>query len=235
MANPEVVTREKWLVARKAHLEKEKELTRLRDELSRARRELPWVRVEKEYVFQGPNGDETFSDLFEGKSQLIVYHFMFHPSWKEGCKSCSYWADNYAGINIHLNQRDVNMVTISKAPLEQLDAFKKRMGWRFKWVSSADNDFNRDYHVSFTAQEIEKGEMYYNYRTTRFPMEEAPGLSVFAKDEAGSVFHTYSCYSRGLDMLNGAYHHLDLVPKGRDEDKLSYTMEWIRIRDQYDA
>jgi predicted dithiol-disulfide oxidoreductase (DUF899 family) len=234
MPNHKVVSRDEWLTARKRLLGKEKEFTRLRDQLSAERRELPWVKVEKPYVFAGPRAKETLTDLFDGRSQLIVYHFMFHPSWNEGCPSCSFWADNFNGIIVHLNHRDVTMVAISKAPFEKLDAYKKRMGWTFKWLSSSDNDFNRDYHVSFTPEEMQNGEMYYNYTTTKFPAEEAPGISVFYRDEAGEIFHTYSCYERGLDMLNGAYHYLDLVPKGRDEDNLSHAMAWLRRHDQYE-
>jgi predicted dithiol-disulfide oxidoreductase (DUF899 family) len=233
MEKHKVVSKEEWLVARKEHLIKEKEFTRLRDELSRQRRELPWEAVKKEYVFEGPTGKQTLPELFEGRSELVVYHFMYPPSWSEGCKSCSFWADNYNGIIVHLNHRDVTMVTISKAPFEKLEAFRKRMGWQFKWFSSFGNDFNRDYQVSFTPEEMQKGEMYYNYRTSKFPVEEAPGISVFYKDKDGNVFHTYSCYARGLDMLNGAYHYLDLVPKGRDEDGLPYPMEWLRHHDKY--
>ncbi len=234
MQNHRIVSSEEWLVARKEHLAKEKEFTRLRDQLSRERRDLPWVRVDKKYVFDGPKGKESLSDLFEGRSQIVVYHFMFHPSWDEGCKSCSFWADNFNGITVHLNHRDVTTVAISKAPLAKLETFKKRMGWSFKWVSSFDTDFNRDCHVSFTPEEMERGEMYYNYGMNKFPMEEAPGISVFYRDKDNSIFHTYSCYARGLDMLNGAYHYLDLVPKGRDEDSLSYHMAWLRHRDKYE-
>ncbi len=234
MQNHRIVSSEEWLVARKEHLAKEKEFTRLRDQLSRERRDLPWVRVDKKYVFDGPKGKESLSDLFEGRSQIVVYHFMFHPSWDEGCKSCSFWADNFNGITVHLNHRDVTTVAISKAPLAKLETFKKRMGWSFKWVSSFDTDFNRDCHVSFTPEEMERGEMYYNYGMNKFPMEEAPGISVFYRDKDNSIFHTYSCYARGLDMLNGAYHYLDLVPKGRDENSLSYHMAWLRHRDKYE-
>lgn len=235
MKNHKVVSREEWLVARKEHLAKEKELTRLRDQLSRERRDLPWVKVDKEYVFAGPKGRETLSDLFEGRSQLLVYHFMFDPGWSEGCKSCSFWADNYNDIIVHLHHRDVTVVTISRAPLEKLEAFKKRMGWGFKWVSSLETDFNRDYHVSFTPEERAKGEMYYNYRLCNFPSSEGPGISVFYKEQEGRVFHTYSCYARGLDMVNGAYHLLDLVPKGRDEAALRSTMAWLRHHDKYEG
>jgi len=234
MQNHKVVSREEWLVARKEHLAKEKEFTRLRDQLSQQRRALPWAKVEKAYIFDGPNGKETFAELFAGRSQLLVYHFMFHPSWNEGCKSCSFWADNFNGIMVHLNQRDVTMAVISKAPLDQLEVFKKRMGWNFKWVSSFSTDFNRDYQVSFTPEELEKGEMYHNYEVRKFPREEAAGISVFYKDQEGNIFHTYSCYARGLDMLNGAYHYLDLVPKGRDEADLSYPQAWVRHHDKYD-
>lgn len=234
MHNHKVVSKAEWLAAREEHLAKEKEFTRLRDELSQQRRDLPWVRIDKDYVFDGPKGKESLSELFEGRSQLVVYHFMFHPSWDEGCKSCSFWADNFNGIIVHLNHRDVTMLAISKAPLAKLEEFKKRMGWSFKWMSSFRNDFNRDYHVSFTPEEIQKGEMYYNYRMVRYPREEAHGISVFYKDEDGGIFHTYSCYSRGLDMLNAAYHYLDLVPKGRGEEGLSYGMEWLRHHDKYD-
>ncbi|HSB72203.1 MAG TPA: thioredoxin family protein [Candidatus Methylomirabilis sp.] len=235
MKNHQVVSREVWLVARKGHLAKEKALTRLRDRLSRERRELPWVKVEIEYLFEGPNGRETLADLFEGRSQLLVYHFMFDPSWREGCKSCSFWADNYNDIIVHLNHRDVTMVTVSRAPLPKLEAFKQRMGWGFKWVSSLHTDFNRDYHVSFTPEERETGEANYNYRLTNFPSSEGPGVSVFYKDQDGNVFHTYSCYARGLDMVNGAYHLLDLVPKGRDEEGPRSPMAWLRHHDSYDA
>ena len=234
MANQNAVTREEWLVARKKHLVKEKEFTRLRDELSKQRRDLPWVKVDKEYVFEGLNGKESLAGLFAGRSQLLVYHFMFGPDWEEGCPSCSFWADNYDGIIQHLSHRDVTMVTVSRAPLDQLQAYRKRMGWGFKWVSSFDNDFNHDYHVSFTEEDLEKGETYYNYSMRKGGGAEAPGISVFYKDENGDVFHTYSSYSRGLDMLNGAYHLLDLVPKGRDEAEFNFPMAWVRRHDVYE-
>jgi predicted dithiol-disulfide oxidoreductase (DUF899 family) len=232
MTDHELVAREAWLEARKALLAEEKALTRERDRLSAARRDLPWVRIEKSYVFDGPDGDESLGDLFEGRSQLIVYHFMYDPEWEEGCKSCSFWADGFERLIVHLNHRDVSMVAVSKAPLATLEAYKARLGWTFKWVSSFANDFNRDFNVSFTPEELEAGEVDYNYGRQRFPATEAPGISVFAKDDAG-IYHTYSCYSRGLDMLNPGYHYLDLVPKGRDEDGLSFTMEWLRRRDEY--
>jgi predicted dithiol-disulfide oxidoreductase (DUF899 family) len=231
--NPRVVPEPEWLVARKDLLTREKELTRLRDEVSRHRRELPWVKVEKEYVFDGPNGKETLSDLFENRSQLIVYHFMFAPGWEEGCKSCSYLADHFDGANWHLPHRDVTFVVISRAPLSELEAYKKRMGWKFKWLSSYGNDFNFDYHVSATEEEKTKGKIFYNYRTDELIGDEMPGLSVFYKDENGDVSHTYSTYGRGLDILVGAYNFLDLVPNGRDEDLLDFTMDWVRRHDQY--
>lgn len=229
-----VVSRDEWLRARKEFLAKEKEFTRLRDELSAERRALPWVKVEKNYVFQGPDGPASLADLFGDKSQLVVYHFMFGPDWEEGCKNCSFCADNYDGATVHLAHRDVSFVAVSRGALDKLQAYRKRMGWRFPWVSSAGSDFNFDFHVSFTPDAMAKGEVYYNYRTTKFPSEEAPGLSAFYKNAAGEIFHTYSCYARGLDMLLGAYHYLDIVPKGRDEADLSYSMEWIHRHDQYE-
>jgi predicted dithiol-disulfide oxidoreductase (DUF899 family) len=233
MQDHQVVPGDEWLQARKELLVKEKQFTRLRDQLSQARRALPWEKVDKEYVFENPAGKQTLADLFDGRSQLIVYHFMYGPDWNEGCPSCSFWADNFNGIDIHLRHRDITMVAVSRAPLKTLDAYKKRMGWSFNWVSSLDTDFNFDFHVSFTPDEMEKGEMNYNYETRKFPSEEGPGISVFCKNEQGDVFHTYSCFSRGLDMLNGAYHYMDLAPKGRDEDDLPYSMAWLNRRDQY--
>jgi predicted dithiol-disulfide oxidoreductase (DUF899 family) len=233
-ANPsKAVLEAEWLVARKDLLTREKELTRLRDEVSRHRRELPWVKVGKEYVFEGSNGKETLADLFDGHSQLIVYHFMLGPGWGEGCKSCSYLADHFDGANWHLPHRDVTFVAISRGPLSEIEPYKKRMGWRFKWVSSYGNDFNFDYHVSFTEEDEETGKVYYNYTTQEFISDELPGLSVFYKDENGDVFHTYSMYARGLDILVGAYNFLDLVPKGRDEDQFDFTMDWVRRHDEY--
>lgn len=228
-----IVSPEEWLSARKELLKKEKQFTRLRDQLSAEVRGLPWVEVEKPYVFDGPDGKVSLSDLFDGRSQLIVYHFMFAPGWGEGCKSCSFVVDHFDGMAAHLNARDVSMAVVSRAPIEELQTFRKRMGWRFKWVSSSGNDFNYDYHVSFTKDEMAKGKVYYNYELQEFPSEEGPGISVFYKDEAGSIFHTYSAYTRGLDMLMGTYNYLDLVPKGRDEDGLVFTMEWVRHHDKY--
>jgi predicted dithiol-disulfide oxidoreductase (DUF899 family) len=233
MSQPRIVSRDEWLAARKLHLSKEKELTRRRDRLSAERRELPWVKVDEPYVFDGPKGKETLADLFGGRSQLIVYHFMFGPGWKEGCPSCSFLADHIDGAVVHLAQRDVTLLAVSRAPLPQIEAFKKRMGWRFKWVSSYGNDFNFDYHVSFTADEMAAGEVFYNYQMMEFSGEELPGTSVFYKDGAGDVFHTYSSYARGGDLLLGTYNYLDLVPKGRDEDALAFTMAWVRHHDRY--
>ena len=234
MKNQKVVSREDWITARKEHLVKEKEFTRLRDQLSQDRRELPWVKVEKEYLFDGPDGKQSLSDLFDGRSQLIIYHFMYGPDWEEGCPSCSFWADNFNGIDIHLKHRDISLIAVSRARIDTLEAYSRRMGWNFKWVSSYGSDFNQDYHVSFTPDEMEKGEMFYNFGITKFSSEEAPGISVFYKNPQGEVFHTYSCYARGLDMLNGAYHYMDLAPKGRDENDLPFTMAWLRRHDQYE-
>jgi predicted dithiol-disulfide oxidoreductase (DUF899 family) len=228
-----IVSRDEWLAARKRHLAKEKEFTRLRDRLSAERRELPWTRVDKPYVFDGPDGRETLADLFGGRSQLIAYHFMLGPGWGEGCKSCSFLADHIDGAAVHLAQRDVTLLAVSRAPWPEIAAFRKRMGWRFKWVSSHASDFNRDYHVSFAADEIEGDRAYYNYELGKFPSEEAPGVSVFYKDSGGVVFHTYSAYARGLDILIGAYNYLDLAPKGRDEAELPWTMAWVRHHDRY--
>jgi predicted dithiol-disulfide oxidoreductase (DUF899 family) len=228
-----VVPPDQWLRARLELLAKEKEFTRLRDELNRARRELPWERVDKEYVFDGPEGRETLEQLFQARSQLLVYHFMFAPDWEAGCKHCSWWADNFERNIVHLNHRDVTMVAISHAPLFKLEAFKRRMGWTFKWLSSANSDFNYDYHVSFRAEEVAKGEIFQNYRKKQSSMGEVAGVSVFSRDSRGSIFHTYSCYERGLDMLNAGYHLLDLVPKGRDEEGLPFPQAWVRYRDSY--
>jgi len=229
-----VVSQGEWLAARKALLAKEKEFTRQRDALSETRRDLPWVKVDKNYVFDGPDGKETLAELFGGRSQLIVYHFMLGPNWEQGCPSCSYLADHFDGMTVHLAHRDVTFVVVSRAPYEQIAAFQKRMGWKFKWASSNGNDFNFDYHVSFNPAEKASGAVDYNYVKQEFPSEEAPGLSVFAKGDEGEVFHTYSAYARGLDMLIGTYQFLDLVPKGRDEAGLPWSMAWIRHHDRYE-
>ncbi len=228
-----VVSQDEWLAARKALLAKEKEFTRKRDALSAARRELPWVKVDKNYVFDGPAGKETLADLFGGKSQLMIYHFMLGPGWVQGCPSCSFLADHFDGAAIHLAQRDVAFVVVSRAPLAEIEAYKKRMGWRFKWVSSYGSDFNGDFHVSFTPEEKASGKVEYNYVKGDFPSEEAPGLSAFSKD-GGAVFHTYSTYGRGLDIIIGTYNMLDLAPKGRDEDALPWSMAWVRRHDEYE-
>jgi predicted dithiol-disulfide oxidoreductase (DUF899 family) len=224
-----VVTREEWLKARAALLAKEKEFSKQRDALARERRALPWVRVDKEYVFDGPRGSETLSELFAGRSQLLVYHFMLGPGWAEGCKSCSYIADNFQGAIVHLEQRDVTFVAISRAPLAEIEAFKKRMGWTHKWVSASGTDFNFDYGVSFREGESKT----YNYAPSDFPVLEGPGASAFAKDAQGHVHHTYSTYARGLDILIGTYNLLDLTPAGRNEEGLPHGMAWVRHHDRY--
>ena len=228
-----IVSRGEWVAARKDLLKQEKEFTRQRDELSRRLRSLPWERVEKDYVFDGPDGRETLAELFGGRSQLIVYHFMFDPGWDEGCKICAFMADHFAPLVAHLRQRDVTMLAVSSAPFAKLAAFRQRMGWDFKWVSCAGNDFNRDYRVSFTQEQVDQGAVEYNYRNERgHPSTELPGMSVFCRD-AGDVFHTYSSYARGLEAFLGTYRLLDIVPRGRDEDGLAFSMAWIRHRDRY--
>ena len=228
------VSEEEWFEARKALLKKEKEFTALRDQLSQQRRDLPWVAVSKDYVFEGPNEKQTLSELFDDRSQLIVYHFMFDPSWEEGCAHCSFWADNFNGNIVHLNQRDVTMIVVSRAPYSKLAEYKKRMGWDFKWISSYYTDFNYDYHVSFTQEELAKNEAFYNYASYKpDPSLEREGVSVFFKDSRGGMFHTYSAYARGIDMLNVAYHYLDLVPKGRDEADHDFPQFWVRRHDEY--
>jgi predicted dithiol-disulfide oxidoreductase (DUF899 family) len=228
-----IVSGEAWLAARKALLEQEKTFTRARDKLSAARRALPWVEVEQDYRFDTVRGIESLADLFDGCSQLIVYHFMFGPDWQEGCPSCSFWADNYQGTLPHLRARDINLVTVSRAPLENLQSYRERMGWTFDWVSSAPCRFNFDFAVSFEPGDDSPSAPNYNFATQSFDGAEAPGLSVFVRDEKGEVYHTYSCYSRGLDMLNGAYHHIDLVPKGRDEQEMPWPMAWVKRHDRY--
>jgi predicted dithiol-disulfide oxidoreductase (DUF899 family) len=230
--NHRVVSHEEWLAARSGFLAKEKEFTRARDELSRARRALPWEKVEKRYVFDGPKGKETLADLFDRKSQLLVYHFMFGPDDDEGCPHCSFWADNYSGMVVHLKQRDASFVAISRAPLAKLEAFKKRMGWTFKWVSSAGTDFNYDFQASFRPEQIDSGAVYYNYRTSAMDMTDREGASAFYQDPSGAIFHTYSTYARGIDLLNTAYNFLDLAPKGRNENA-GFTQDWVRHHDRY--
>jgi predicted dithiol-disulfide oxidoreductase (DUF899 family) len=229
-----VVSRDEWRKARLTHLAAEKELTRKRDQLSRERRELPWERVEKNYVFTAPEGPRTLADLFEGRHQLMVQHFMFAPEWEQGCKSCSFMADHIDGARAHLAARDTSFAAISRAPIAKLERFKQRMGWQFKWVSSQETSFNYDFAVSFTPEEKAKGEFYYNYGMEPFLGEEMPGVSVFYKDDAGDVFHTYSTYGRGVEVMMGAYNYLDLTPKGRDEDHMKFGMEWVRYHDKYE-
>jgi len=227
-----VVSPAEWLAARKELLKKEKEFTRLRDELSRQRRDLPWEKVEKNYVFEGPNGTESLVDLFDGRSQLLIYHFMFGPGWKEGCPSCSFLADSFDAVKLHLAQRNTTLAVVSRATLPELESFKKRMGWQFKWLSSFGTDFNADFHVSFTKDEMAGGNAYYNYKSSGFPSEEGPGLSAFYK-RGEEIFHTYSAYARGLDILIPTYNFLDMTTKGRDEDSLPYPMAWVRHHDRY--
>src|SRR5277367_3688813 len=229
-----VVSKADWLEARIALLIREKEFTRLRDEMSRERRELPWEKVEKQYTFQGPKGKESLADLFDGRNQLIVYHFMFGPGWKEGCPSCSFLADHFNPATVHLAQRDVTFIAVSRATLPEIETFQRRMGWNFKWVSSFGSEFNFDYQVSVTKEQATSGKTLYNFEMgTHFPSEERPGASVFYKNEAGEIFHTYSTYARGLDILVGTYNFLDITPKGRDEEGLSNSMAWVRHHDKY--
>jgi predicted dithiol-disulfide oxidoreductase (DUF899 family) len=230
-----VVSGDKWVAARKKLLAREKQFTRLRDKLSAERRKLPWEKIEKDYVFDGSSGKESLADLFDGRSQLIVYHFMLGPGWKQGCPSCSFLADHFDGATVHLAQRDVTFVVVSRAPLKEIKAFQKRMGWQFKWVSSHGNDFNEDFHISFPEKKAGNGKVLYNYKLQESMGEEMPGASVFYRNKKGGIFHTYSAYARGLDILVGAYNFLDLVPKGRDEDKLPWTMSWVRHHDRYPA
>lgn len=227
-----VVSHEQWVIERVAFMAKEKEFTRLRDELSRQRRELPWEKVTRSYVFDGPRGRETLAELFEDGSQLVVYHLMFAPSWDEACPSCSFWADNFNGIDIHLAHRDITFLAISRAPLAKLEAYRKRMGWSFKWVSAGESDFNYDFQVSHKPEAAKSGTAYYNYGTGQRVGEEMPGVSVFYKDQNGDIYHTYSAYSRGIDLLNCAYNYIDLTPKGRDEGNQGQS--WVRRRDQYE-
>jgi len=234
MDRPKVVSRDEWLVARKALLAREKEATRQRDALNAARRALPMVRITKPYVFDGPSGRRSLRDLFGDRRQLIVYHFMFDPSWTEGCKSCSYFADTFNGAVLHLRGRDTAFAAISRAPLAKLEAFQRRMGWTFPWLSSADSDFNYDFHVTFPPEAAAAGTAEYNYEAQGFPSPEAPGASVFLR-EGDEVFHTYSTYARGLDHMIGTYNLLDLTPLGRNEEGLPYGMDWVRHHDRYEG
>ena len=231
--NHKIVSKNGWIAARKVLLKKEKEFTALRDQLSQQLRDLPWIAVDKKYVFDGPNGKQTLSELFDGRSQLIVYHFMYDPNWAVGCPSCSFWADNFNDIIVHLNQRDVTLIAISKAPYSKIAAYKKRMGWDFKWVSSYDTDFNFDYHVSFTQEELAKKKAFYNFISQNPRTSEREGISIFYKDLSDKIFYTYSAYARGIDILNNTYNYLDLVPKGRDEGGYDFPMAWVRRHDEY--
>jgi len=234
MTAHKIVSHDAWIAARQRFLLKEKEFTRLRDELSRERRELPWERVDKEYVFESTNGRETLADLFGEHSQLIVYHFMYGPDWEIGCRSCSFWADNFNNIVPHLAARDASLVAVSLAPLEKLQAQARRFGWTFKWVSSHGSDFNFDYHVSFSPEALERGDTVYNYSPQKLGSTEMPGISAFFRD-GQQIYHSYSTYARGLDMLNAAYHYLDIAPKGRDEEGLAYPMAWVKHRIAYET
>lgn len=232
LAQPDVVSRESWLAARQQLLRAEKELTHRRDELSRQRRALPWVKLEKDYVFEGPNGKVTLAGIFGDRSQLIVYHFMLGAGWEEGCKGCSFISDHFDGAIPHVNAKDIAFAVVSAAPLAELQPFQARMGWKFDWVSSAGSDFNRDFHVSFTAEEVASGSVDYNYSRRPFPVEEAPGLSVFARNAEGEIFHTYSTYGRGLEQFVGAYTLIDVTPQGRNEEP-DTPMSWVRHHDRY--
>ncbi len=234
MTQANIVSEQKWRAARLALLAEEKAFTKAREALTAMRQAMPWVKVKKDYVFEGGNGPVSLGDLFDGCSQLIIYHFMFHPDWNAGCKSCSFWADGFDRSIVHLKARDVAFACTSRAPLKKLLAYRKRMGWSFTWVSSGENSFSSDFGVHFTPEEIAAGSREYNYRKGAFNGEDAPGFSVFARDDKGAIVQSYSCYARGLEMLNPAYHLLDLVPKGRDEAELPYTMAWLRLRDEYE-
>ena len=231
ITNHTIVSDEQWVAERKRLLAREKELTRLRDQVARERRALPWARIEKVYTFDTPEGARTLADLFAGRRQLMVQHFMLGPGWEEGCQSCSFMADHTDGMNVHLAARDVTFIAVSRAPLAEIERFRRRMGWKFKWVSSFSSDFNRDFHVSFTEQD--KGKVQYNYELQPFGSEELPGISVFYKNEAGQVFHTYSTYGRGVEVMMGTYNMIDLTPKGRDEG--DGAMAWVRHHDRYEA
>lgn len=235
MNPPKIATREQWLDARKTLLLEEKELTRRRDELAEQRRNLPWIRIEKDYVFEGSNGRASLESLFAGRSQLAIYHFMFGPGWKEGCPVCSVCVDHLAPSVPHVAARDVSLVLVSRAPYAEIAPFKARMGWEIPWYSSHGSDFNFDFHVSFTREEVASGTPLYNFGSVTFPSPEAGGMSIFAKDEQGVIYHTYSAYGRGNEQAMGVYNVLDLVPKGRDEAALPWPSAWIRHRDRYEA
>ena len=234
-ANHPVASRDAWLAQRRALLAREKELTQLGDQIARERCALPWVRLDKTYTFDTPAGRRTLADLFEGRRQLMVQHFMLAPGWEQGCKSCSFMADHLIGAKVHLEHRDLSVLLVSRAPLAEIERFRQRMGWDFPWASAHDSDFNLDFAVSFPPESRIDGEVFYNFHMTAFPQEEAPGISFFYKDDAGDVFHTYSTFGRGVEAMMGTYDLLDLAPRGRDEDALAYTMEWVRHHDRYEA
>jgi predicted dithiol-disulfide oxidoreductase (DUF899 family) len=236
MLNHRIVSRDEWLAARKALLLKEKELTRLRDRLNAERQALPWVKLDKQYVFDGPDGKETLADLFGGRSQLVVKHFMLAPGQRDPCVGCSFEVDHVGGAIVHLEHHDVSYVVVARAPLAEIEAVKQRMGWRFKWVSSFGSDFNYDFHVSFTAAQMARGEAYYNYEVRSVPLEDLSGRSVFYKDANGDIYHTYSSYARGGDLMLGTYNILDLTPKGRNETGPNHNLtDWVRHHDRYQA
>ena len=230
-----VVSHDEWIAARKAHLAREKELTRLRDQLNAERRELPWVKVDKPYVFDTPNGRKTLADLFDGRSQLIVHHFMLGPGWKAGCVGCSFSADHIEGALVHLEHHDVSVVRVSRAPLAEIEPYRKRMGWRAPWVSSHGNDFNYDFYVAFTPEQVAKGNAYYNYATADIGIEDLSGLSVFYRNAAGEIFHTYSTYARGDELVDSTYMLLDMTPMGRNENGPNFNLgDWVRRHDEYE-
>jgi predicted dithiol-disulfide oxidoreductase (DUF899 family) len=230
--NRKVVSHKQWLAARKKLLVKEKKFSKLRDEMNRQRRKLPWVKIEKDYIFDGPEGRVTLGDLFCGKSQLIIYHFMFGPGWEEGCPHCSFWADHYDSVNFHIGQRDTAFAVISRAPWKEIEPFKKRMGWKFKWLSSFGTDFNFDFNVSFTSEQRKSGKAIYNYASLEMDIDEREGASAFYRDKNGDIYHTYSTYERGIDLMNTTYNFLDLTAKGRDENP-EHSQDWVRYHDEY--
>lgn len=232
---PTLVNRDPWLVERRALLAREKELTHLQDRLAEARRKLPWVRLADDYVFDTPEGPRRLADLFQGRRQLVVQHFMFGPGWPEGCPSCSFMADHLDAMAPHLAQRDIALLAVSRAPLAEIEGFRRRMGWRFAWASSHGNSFNRDFNVSFEPQDRIDGQVFYNFEMQPLPLQEAPGISVFCKDDAGEVFLTYATFGRGLEVMMGSYGLIDLTPRGRDEAGLDYPMAWVRHHDRYET
>ena len=232
--NRKVVSEKDWISARKKLLLKEKKFSKLRDELNLQRRKLPWVKVEKDYVFEGPKGNVPFADLFGGKSQLLIYHFMFGPGWGDGCAHCSFWADHYDSVNLHIGQRDIALVVVSRAPWKEIAPFKKRMGWKFGWVSSGKTTFNFDFGVSFTPEQIKNRTAIYNFAPLNMDIDEREGVSAFYKDKNGDIYRTYSSYARGIDLMNTTYNFVDLTAKGRDE-KPGEAQDWVRYKDEYQA